>query len=244
MAYRYFAVSSVNSIQLTSLGIAVSASGRMFSNYPPALDPKNQAYTVAELFANNTEQPYPSAEINTPPAGRINYTNYPPTGTSYTNYFIGVQSVVIDPADRLWILDTGRAATDNGTQVPAAYGGPKLIGIDLTTDQIFQTVVFDPTAAPADSVGTLTIAFHSHTDHYSISTMCASILLWVLLDSPTSPTRHPKAAMRLWSWIWARVRRGVISWAHHTSAQCKALCLPSGANPSTRTAPPACRSQM
>ena len=124
----------------------------MFSNYPPALDPNNQQYTVAELHANNTEKPYPSTEINSPPAGRINYTSYPPTGTSYTNYFIGVQSVVIDPADRLWVLDTGRAATSNGTQVPAAFGGPKLIGIDLTTDQIFQTIVFDPTAAPADSV--------------------------------------------------------------------------------------------
>ena len=134
-------------------GIAVSASGRMFSNYPPALDPMNQQYTVAELHPeNNTQTPYPSAEINSPPAGRINNTSYPPTGTSYTNYLIGVQSVVIDPADRLWILDTGRAATENGTMVPAAYGGPKLIGVDLTNDQIFQTIVFEPTAAPADSV--------------------------------------------------------------------------------------------
>lgn len=138
--------------RLNIVGIAVSASGRMFSNYPPALDPNNQQYTVAELHANNTETPYPRAKISSPPAGRIDYTNFPPTGTSYTNYFIGVQSVVIDPADRLWVLDTGRAAASNGTQVPAAYGGSKLIGIDLTTDQILQTIVFDPMAAPADSV--------------------------------------------------------------------------------------------
>lgn len=124
----------------------------MFSNYPPALDPMNQAYTVAELFANNTEQPYPNLAINTPPGGRINNSVYPPTGAGDANHFVGVQSVVIDPADRLWVLDTGRVATQNGTQLTAAYGGPKLVGIDLNTNSVFRTIVFSPTAAPADSV--------------------------------------------------------------------------------------------
>jgi hypothetical protein len=133
-------------------GIAVSKSGRKFSNYPPALDPTNTRYTVAELRGNNSEVPYPSAEINSPPGGSINHTTYPATGANYANYLIGVQSVVVDPADRLWILDTGRAATQNGTMVPASYGGPKLIGVDLTTDKIFKTIVFTPDAAPADSV--------------------------------------------------------------------------------------------
>ncbi|KAK5089912.1 hypothetical protein LTR05_000079 [Lithohypha guttulata] len=123
----------------------------MFSNYPPALDPMNQAYTVAELFANNTEQPYPNLAINTPPGGRINNSVYPPTGAGDANHFVGVQSVVIDPADRLWVLDTGRVATQNGTQLTAAYGGPKLVGIDLNTNSVFRTIVFSPTAAPADS---------------------------------------------------------------------------------------------
>lgn len=134
------------------LGIAVSRSGRMFSNYPPALDPMDQAYTVAELFSNNTEQPYPSSEINSPPGGRIDNSTYPPTGLGNSNYLIGVQSVVIDPADRLWILDTGRVATQNGTMLNAAYGGPKLVGVDLETNSVFTTIVFDPMAAPGDSV--------------------------------------------------------------------------------------------
>ena len=125
----------------------------MFSNYPPALDANNQKYTVAELMGNSTEVPFPNAEINSPPGGSINYTTTPPTGANYQNYLIGVQSVVIDPANRLWILDTGRAATPNGTIVPASYGGPKLIGVDLTNNTIFKTIVFDPTSAPADSVG-------------------------------------------------------------------------------------------
>ena len=42
----------------------------MFSNYARSLDPNNIAYTVAELTANNTETPYPSAAINSPPGVR------------------------------------------------------------------------------------------------------------------------------------------------------------------------------
>ncbi|KAK3691924.1 hypothetical protein LTR37_018355 [Vermiconidia calcicola] len=138
-------------------GIAVSSTGRMFSNYPGGLDAnntnngRNRKYTIAELFDDNTERPYPSARINNPPGGAINYTTYPPTGANYQDYLIGSQSCVIDSADRLWILDTGRVLTPNGTLVPASYGGPKLIGVDLETDQIIKTIVFPTTVAFADS---------------------------------------------------------------------------------------------
>lgn len=60
--------------------------------------------------------------------------------------------MVIDPKDRLWILDTGRAAMQNGTNVPASVGGPKLIGVNLQNDAIFTTIVFPPNVAYADSV--------------------------------------------------------------------------------------------
>ncbi|KAB2580009.1 hypothetical protein DBV05_g1523 [Lasiodiplodia theobromae] len=134
-------------------GIAVSSSGRLFSNYPSGLDPENtndgsnNKYAVAELFANNTERPYPSAEFNNPPGGSINYTTNPPSGANYQDHLIGVQSVVIDALDRLWILDTGRALTADGTLVPASVGGPKLIGVDLATDKVIQTIVFPPDVA-------------------------------------------------------------------------------------------------
>lgn len=133
---------------------------------------QNGKYTIAELFSNNTgktayspnellqlhvdcprvaERPYPSAKINSPPGGAINYTTYPPTGANYQDYLIGSQSCVIDSKDRLWILDTGRVLTPNGTLVPASYGGPKLVGVDLTTNQVFKTIVFPVTVAYADS---------------------------------------------------------------------------------------------
>lgn len=132
-------------------GIAVSSTGRKFSNYARALDPNNIAYTVAELTGNNTETPYPSAEINSPPGGAINSSTTPASGANYENYLVGVQSVVIDPLDRLWILDTGRAAMKNGTNVPSSVGGPKLIGVHLTNNTIFKTIVFPPNVAYADS---------------------------------------------------------------------------------------------
>lgn len=79
---------------LLSQGIAVSSTGRLFSNYPPGLDPNNTndgsngKHTVAELFANNTERPYPSAEYNNSPGGAINYTTTPPCTLYIASLFL------------------------------------------------------------------------------------------------------------------------------------------------------------
>ncbi|KAI0836993.1 MRJP-domain-containing protein [Hypoxylon sp. FL0890] len=138
-------------------GIAVSSTGRMFSNYPGGLDPtnvfngSNDAMTVGELTSLTDETPYPNLEWNRPPGGAINYSTSPPTAANYQNHFIGVQSVVIDPLDRLWVLDTGRVLTPDGVLLSATYGGPKLVGFNLTTNEAFQTIVFPPTVAYGDS---------------------------------------------------------------------------------------------
>ncbi|EXF81967.1 major royal jelly protein [Colletotrichum fioriniae PJ7] len=138
-------------------GIAVSSTGRKFSNYPGGLDPNNTndgtngKYTVAELFDDNSEKPYPSAEFNNPPGGAINFTTTPPTGANFQSYLIGVQSVVIDSADRLWILDTGRVLTPQGVLVPASVGGAKLVGVNLTTNSVIKTIVFPNTVAYPDT---------------------------------------------------------------------------------------------
>ncbi|KAF2742840.1 major royal jelly protein [Sporormia fimetaria CBS 119925] len=139
-------------------GIAVSQSGRIFTNFPGGLDPanvyngSNTVFTAGELTSVDAEEPYPSREINSPPGGAINYTTTPPSGANYPNYLLGVQSVVIDSRDRLWILDTGRVLLPDGSAlVPSVYGGPKLIGVDLSTNQIFQTILFPETVAYPDS---------------------------------------------------------------------------------------------
>lgn len=130
-------------------GIAISRSGRMFSNYPRGLDSNNTMYTVAELFSNNTERAYPNATYNLPPQGVIDNSSTPAVSVGDANYLTGVQSVVIDAQDRLWILDTGRTSTSDGTLLPASPGGPKLIGMDLETNEIIKTIVFSTDAAPA-----------------------------------------------------------------------------------------------
>lgn len=126
----------------------------MFSNFPAGLDANNTnngsngKYAVAELFSNNTESAYPSVAYNTPPGGAINYTTTPVTSANYQNHLIGVQSVVIDALDRLWILDTGRAIDPKTNMLSyASYGGPKLVCVNLTTNEVVKTIVFADTVA-------------------------------------------------------------------------------------------------
>ncbi|TGJ87663.1 hypothetical protein E0Z10_g1091 [Xylaria hypoxylon] len=134
-------------------GVTVSSTGRIFSNFPGGLDAanvytgSNDVFQVGELTSLTTEVPYPSLEMNHPPGGAINYTTTPPTSANYRDYLIGVQSVVIDALDRLWILDTGRVQGPDNVLLPAAYGGPKLVGVNLTTNEIFKTIVFPPDVA-------------------------------------------------------------------------------------------------
>jgi sugar lactone lactonase YvrE len=53
-----------------------------------------------------------------------------------------VQSVVVDPADRLWILDTGSPMFQ-----PTKYGGPKLLCVDLETNQVIKKILFSQSVA-------------------------------------------------------------------------------------------------
>jgi sugar lactone lactonase YvrE len=53
-----------------------------------------------------------------------------------------VQSIVVDPADRLWVLDTGSPMFQ-----PTEHGGPKLVCVDLATDEVVQTILFDQDVA-------------------------------------------------------------------------------------------------
>jgi sugar lactone lactonase YvrE len=103
-------------------GVTVAHGGRIFVNYPRWGDPV--PFTVAEL-RNGNEVPYPNAEINKLDPNRASQT------------FVSVQSVVVDPRNRLWILDTGSVKMQ-----PTLPGGPKLVGVDLSTNRIFRTILF------------------------------------------------------------------------------------------------------
>jgi sugar lactone lactonase YvrE len=73
-------------------GVTVSQTGRIFVNFPKWGD--RVEYTVAEI-KNGRSVPYPNAQINRP------------NPKDPTKVLVSVQSVVVDPSDRLWILDTG-----------------------------------------------------------------------------------------------------------------------------------------
>jgi sugar lactone lactonase YvrE len=103
-------------------GVTVSHQGRIFINYPRWGDAVE--FTVAEL-KDGKPVAFPDAEYN-----RLR-KDHPEAG------LVSVQSVVVDPADRLWVLDTGSIAFG-----PTLPGGPKLVGVDLKTNKVFKTITF------------------------------------------------------------------------------------------------------
>lgn len=108
-------------------GVTVSQDGRVFVNFPRWGD--SVEYTVAEI-RNGQPVAYPDAAINQP------------NTTNPAQSFVSVQSVVVDPQNRLWVLDTG--SINFG---PTAPGGPKLVGIDLNQNRIFKTITFPQNVA-------------------------------------------------------------------------------------------------
>jgi len=110
-------------------GVTVAANGRIFVCFPRWVDPI--PFTVGEL-RNGQLYAYPSAQIN-----RYDEMNY-------ANTFVSVQSVVVDPEQRLWLLDTG--SINMGTPRPF---GPKLVCIDLSTNQVVKKIEFPPTVVLA-----------------------------------------------------------------------------------------------
>jgi sugar lactone lactonase YvrE len=101
-------------------GVTVSRDNRIFVNYPRWEDPIQ--FTVAEI-KDGREVPYPDEATN--------------RGDNPDALF-SVQSVVVDPRNRLWALDTG--SVDMGP-----IKGPewvKLVGIDLSTNKVFKTIRF------------------------------------------------------------------------------------------------------
>jgi sugar lactone lactonase YvrE len=105
-------------------GVTVSHQGRIFVNFPKWGD----------------EVPFTVSEIRD---GGEMVVAYPDESTNQTKpndpaaALVSVQSVVVDPADRLWILDTGSPMFQ-----PTKYGGPKLVCIDLATNKVIKKILF------------------------------------------------------------------------------------------------------
>jgi len=103
-------------------GVTVSQQGRIFVNFPKWGD--EVPFTVAEIH---------DGELVAYPDEAMNKTDPDDLAAA----LVSVQSVVIDPADHIWILDTGSPLFQ-----PTEFGGPKLIGVDLKTDQVVKKILF------------------------------------------------------------------------------------------------------
>lgn len=108
-------------------GVTVSREGRVFVNFPRWGDPVE--YTVAELKGGRAVA-YPDEKTSV-------FDPADPAGT-----LVSVQSVVVDPSDRLWALDTGSVRM--GPTIP---DGPKLVAIDLRTNKVTKSIKFPPDVA-------------------------------------------------------------------------------------------------
>lgn len=96
-------------------------------------------FTVGEITGMNTEAAYPNVSYNTPPGGAVDRLTVPPKTKGLANYLLGVQSVVVDELDTLWILDTGRVIDLSDplhAMLQSQPGGPKLVAVDLTTNKV------------------------------------------------------------------------------------------------------------
>ena len=109
-------------------GLTVSHKGRIFVNFPKWGD--EVQYSVAEVLNDGNIIAYPDAALN------ITDDN------DQASTFVSVQSVVVDPIDRLWILDTGSPLFRL-----TKYGGPKLICVDLETNKVIKKILFSQAVA-------------------------------------------------------------------------------------------------
>src|SRR5437773_2164988 len=118
-------VASFASQQITGVGVS-QKSGRVFVNFPYWSD--DHFVSVAEII-NGQPRAFPDDEWNKPGAP--------------DSHFVCVQSVVVDDQDNLWILDPAAPKMQE-----IVKGGPKLVKIDLATNQIVQTIPFGEDVAP------------------------------------------------------------------------------------------------
>lgn len=118
--------------QLT--GISVSRTGRLFVNFPRWSDRYLDA--VVEVLPDGETKPFPDKQWN-------RWNLKPATAGKQ---FVCVQSVVVDQADMLWIVDA--AAPLLASVVP---GGPKLLQVDLKSNAVRRVFTFDSAVVKSDS---------------------------------------------------------------------------------------------
>ena len=153
-------------------GVAVSEDGRIFVNFPRWFE--DVPFSVAELTKDGKLHPYPDAEWN-------RYRNAAPLSPG--DHFVCVQAETADGHGHLWVIDPAAPAT--GFIVP---GGPKLVEIDLKTNTVMRTYLFDGQAAPQGSY--LNDVRLSPDGKYAYMTDSGAQGSLVVLDTTTGQARR------------------------------------------------------
>ena len=107
-------------------GVSVTEDGRIFVCFPRWTD--DAPISVAELLPSGKLKAYPDERWNS-------WRNAKASEMPVGEYYVCVQSIVADGRGALWVLDP--AAPGNEKILP---GGPKLVRVDLATDQVSATL--------------------------------------------------------------------------------------------------------
>jgi DNA-binding beta-propeller fold protein YncE len=109
-------------------GVTVSPEGRVFVNFPRWTD--DAPISVAELQPDGSLRPYPDEVWNS-------WRNARAMEMDVSKHFVCVQSVVADQHGALWVLDPAAPGNEKTLE-----GGPKLVRIDLASDEVTKVIAF------------------------------------------------------------------------------------------------------
>ncbi|GAA5004581.1 L-dopachrome tautomerase-related protein [Actinopolymorpha pittospori] len=147
-------------------GVTVSPTGRIFVSFPRWGD--DVSFTVAEVV-DGRPVPYPDSTVN-----RLDEAN--PATT-----FVSVQSVIVDPAERLWAVDTGSLAF-----APHLPRGPKLVEIDLGSDKVARIIPIEGAATtPTTYINDVRFDLSRGEDGYAYVSDCDPTGALIVVDLAT-----------------------------------------------------------
>ncbi len=120
------ALTKVAEFEHQATGVAVTADGRRFVNFPRWTD--DAPISVAEVLKDGSLKPYPDAKWNS-------WRNARASELPVGDYFVCVQSIVPDGHGNLWVLDPGAPGNEKILE-----GAPKLVKIDLKTNRVTKVI--------------------------------------------------------------------------------------------------------
>jgi sugar lactone lactonase YvrE len=118
-------------------GVTIAENGRIFVSFPRWTE--DVPVSVGEVMKDGALKPYPNEEWNA-------WRNAKMAELAPKDHFVCVQSVVADGRGSVWVLDP---AAPNAEKV--VKQGPKLVQIDLASNEVKRVIAFDETVAPMAS---------------------------------------------------------------------------------------------